>query len=172
MVIDVPELLDRMCTLQIEAVASIQGFGGLAVEAFPAWLVASAQTPYWINRIGALTEVEEPGRDSVGDEGSVDQIIVESGLIWGTATEGVGDEAEARLNAVLYPIVRYFRRRILLKTDPSGNYPDGMRWLSYAQLTLGSGLTQFPPIAGGTIRIGSLFRTKCSFIIGTDQAYS
>jgi hypothetical protein len=163
--IDVQALLERHAALEVEALAALSP--SVACDAVPRWFYAQERTPYWLNRLVTLTDVDDYAEDA-GDEGALDEATVEMFLVYAPSTSGMEGEVEAAMNAALPQLVAYFRRRAWLQTAA---FPDPLPYLRSAVIALAQGSTLAPPTPDGTQRVGMLFRSVCRFITPIDQEW-
>ena len=163
--IDVQKLLERHAALEIEALAALST--PITCDAVPRWFYAQERTPYWLNRLVTLTDVDDYAEDA-GDEGALDEVTVEMFLVYAPSQSGMDGEIEAAMNAALPQIVAYFRRRAWLQTVA---FPTPMPYLRSAVVTLAQGSTLAPPTPDGSSRVGMLFRSVCRFITSIDQEW-
>jgi hypothetical protein len=159
---DVTELLARLVAIEQEDTPAIIGLP--TVDAVPQWLYAQERTPFWINRVVTISDDTE----TVGDEGSLDAVIGEMGLIYGEPTAGIDAEVETAINALLPDLLLVLRKRLWLQ---SAAYPTPMAWLNQCRISLASNLTEFPPTPVGARRMGVLFRAHCQFFYPVEQDY-
>lgn len=163
--IDVGDLLDRHCALEVEALAALSP--SVACDAVPRWVYAQERTPYWMNRIVTM-EPELAYDADAGEEATVEVLTVEMQLVYAPIQSGMDGEVEAALNAALPQMVAYFRRRAWLQTVA---FPTPMPYLRSAVITLASGATPLPATPDGGQKVGLLFRSRCEFITPLDQMY-
>lgn len=160
---DVTELLLRLVAIENEASAAL--LPGLLVNAQPLWFWQGEASPYWINRIATIGDDPE----TTGDEGSIDAVVAEMGLIYGEPGAGFEAEIETKVNTVLPQLLVLLRQRYWLQS--AGTYVAPMLYLNQCRISLASNLTEFPPTPAGARRVGILFRAVCQFIYAVEQDY-
>lgn len=159
---DVNELIARLVAIEQEASAAL--LIGQQVNAVPLWFYTQEGTPYWVNRTAQIGDDQQ----TAGDEGSIDSVTVEMGLIYGEVTAGFDGEVETTVNEILPGLVAFLRQRVRLQ---STTYSNSMNYLYGCHISLTSNLTEFPPTPAGARRIGILFRASCQFYVPVEQDY-
>lgn len=162
---DANELLARLVAIETEAITAL--LPAQTAYAKPLWFWQAEGTPYWINRVAQIGDDPQ----TIGDEGSLDNVISEMGLIYGEVSAGFDFETETAVNDLLPDLTAYLRKRVWLTSAAAAtyDYSTRMKYLHGAYISLASNLTEFPATPSGARRIGILFRAACQFYVPVEQ---
>lgn len=161
--IDVSELKQRYCSLEKEALLSLNP--SIVSEAFPRWYVKAETFPYWINRVPSLSA--EEGADDYGDEGAIYVYTVNAVLVVAHVTSDIAGESDDLLDFVVPQVVEYIDARAHLQSE---DFEDAMLFLRRASFVTG-GYTTLPPSVGGVSQFGVAFQWRNVFEKAIEQVF-
>lgn len=155
----VQDMMKRVAAMQIEAVASLK-----TVDAKGFWPYQQEELPYFTNRWGGLTNVDDVFGEDIDQEAHVILMrLVAAHLTEGYDSATINDASNIVIQyAVL--VVEYFRNHPRLTTD-SGAYtgePDYL--LQDARLTNHTGVVIFSNSGIGQLQYGTEFTLEIPFL--------
>lgn len=156
------ELLTRVATLQIEAMASIH----VPADAKPYFFYPGAGFPYFTNRIAS---------NGVTDDGSevfdINRPLVFMRLVVAHLTEGYKGEPESKLYEWGPVVKSYIQNRADFLECATAPYNTRMDNLRYAKVIDNGGFRIFEDSGIGTRQVGRELQLQCEFVEVLEQVY-
>lgn len=156
------ELLERLCLLEVEAMATI----GVTAYAKPYALHTQETFPYFTHRITA-----NPVSDNGSEELDLNNPLVIIRLVIGHATEGYKGQPEGKLYEWGPVIKTYIQNRTNWLQAASGPYQARMENLIAARVIDNGGFRIFENSGISVNQVGREFQVQCSFTEPIEQEY-
>lgn len=166
--LNITELMSRVVALEKEAMATVLPAGQVC-GAVPYFIYSQDTYPYFTNRDGAGTSVNDNGGGDISEELDHDTYTVIMRLIIGHVTEGYVGDLETTLHSYIPTVKTYFNSRGGLQ---SATYPDALVGIRYARIINWTGLRVWQTAGINALQMGNEFTLHCELDEQIIQAYT